>query len=407
MGFVEDFGMVEDGGVAALGCDDLEPRFVRRSGGHVVIGEEGAGFGGFGVAGEMEHPAGENVCDFDEVGREGVADALHDVHALQDLQPVAGVASEGLIHLGEEGDRSGPGGFAGLDHEVGEEASVFVLLHEGAGAGFYVENQGIERFGELLAHYAGGDEEGRFDGAGVVAEAVEDAVGGDKRGGLADKGGAALAEDLLEAGEGELGVETGDGFELVQRAAGVAEAAAGDHGDADAGDSCDGGMGEARCGEDGADEEGGLVTNSAGGVFVDGEGMERCRVKGLAGVAHGPGEGGEFVGVEAALKDGHQEGRDLGVCGGFVSDRVDEGVDLYVGEGQAVALVKDDVERMDVGHGAHADSGLKAEGSRSARVQVLGLPSGPGKRMITVGAENSAIVWRQAPQGWQAVSLRL
>ena len=49
----------------------------------------------------------------------------------------------------------------------------------------------------------------------MVAHAVEDAVGGNETWGLADEGGVALAEDFGEAGEGELGVEVGDGFEFV------------------------------------------------------------------------------------------------------------------------------------------------------------------------------------------------
>ena len=73
------------------------------------------------------------------------------------------------------------------------------------------------------------------------------------------------------------------------------------------------GVDEACGGEDGGDEEGGLVAYAAGGVLVDGEGMEGRGVEGLAGVAHGGGEGGELVGVEAALEDGHEEAGDLGV----------------------------------------------------------------------------------------------
>ena len=100
-------------------------------------------------------------------------------------------------------------------------AGVVVGLHEGATAGLDVEDEGVEVFGELLAHDAGGDEVGGLDGAGVVAEGVEDAVGGDEGGGLADERGPALAEDFGEALEGDLGVEAGDGFELVQGSAGV------------------------------------------------------------------------------------------------------------------------------------------------------------------------------------------
>ena len=74
----------------------------------------------------------------------------------------------------------------------------------------------------------------------MVAEGVEDAVGGYEARGLADEGCAALFESEKDLVEGELSVEAGDGFELVERPAGVAEAAARDHGDADAGDACGG-----------------------------------------------------------------------------------------------------------------------------------------------------------------------
>ena len=69
---------------------------------------------------------------------------LQDVDALPDLDPVAGEAAEGLVHAGEEGDGAGAGGFAGLDHEIGEELGFFVGGHEGAGADFDVEDEGVE-----------------------------------------------------------------------------------------------------------------------------------------------------------------------------------------------------------------------------------------------------------------------
>ena len=83
--------------------------------------------------------------------------------------------------------------------------------------------------------------------AGVVTEGVEDAVRGDEARGLADEGGAALGGGLLQSATmRELGIEAGDGFELVERAAGVTEGASGDHGDADAGDALAGWGGRGR-----------------------------------------------------------------------------------------------------------------------------------------------------------------
>jgi len=209
---VEGFGMIEDAGVAALGCDDLEPGGVGGAVAEELVGEKCAGFWGFGAVGEVEHPAGEDVGEVDEVSGHGMAVLLHDVDALFYLQPVSGVAADGLGVVGDEGDGAGSGGLAGFNHEAGEQAGVFDAVHEGSGAGFDVEDEGVEALGELFGHDAGGDEVGGFDGGGMVAQGVEDAVGGDERRGLADEAGAALAEDLFEAGERELGGEAGDGF---------------------------------------------------------------------------------------------------------------------------------------------------------------------------------------------------
>ncbi len=276
----------------------------------------------------------------------------HDVDALPDLDPVAGEAAEWLVHAGEERDGAGAGGFAGLDHEFGEELRLVVGGHEGAAADLDVEDEGFEIFGEFFAHDAGADEEWGLDGAGVVAEGVEDAVGGDEVRGLADHGCAAFFEGKEELIECELRVEAGDGLELVECAAGVAEAAAGDHGDADTGDTCGCWRGKACCGEDGGDEERGLVADAAGGVLVDGEGVEWGGVEDFAGVAHGGGEGGELVRVESALEDGHEECGDLGVGDelvgwGTVDDGADEGSDFVLAEDVTVALVKDDVDGVD------------------------------------------------------------
>ena len=72
-GFVVGGGVFEDGGVAALGFDDVEPRFVGGAAAEDFVGELCALFGCGGLAGEVEHPAGEDVGEFDEVGGHGVA----------------------------------------------------------------------------------------------------------------------------------------------------------------------------------------------------------------------------------------------------------------------------------------------------------------------------------------------
>ncbi len=184
----------EEGDVSSLCLNDFEEGFEGCAGGEDFVGECGSVFGSVGVAGEVEHPAGEDVCELDEIGGEGMAVLLHDVDALPYLDPVAGEAAERLVHAGEKGYCAGVGSFAGLNHEPSEEFGSFVGGHEGAGADFDVEDEGVEAFGKLLAHNAGGDEEGGFYGAGVVAEGVENAVCGDDLWSLPDEGGATFSE---------------------------------------------------------------------------------------------------------------------------------------------------------------------------------------------------------------------
>lgn len=122
-----------------------------------------------------------------------------------------------------------------------------------------------------------------------------------------------MTKDLSEARKGELSVKAGDGFELVEGAAGMTEATAADHRDTGAGNAGGGAVREARGGDDGCNEQGGFVADAAGRVLVDGEGLERRGVEGLAGEAHGGGEGGKLAGAETVLVDGHQKRTELGV----------------------------------------------------------------------------------------------
>ena len=140
---------------------------------------------------------------------------------------------------------------------------------------------------------------------------VEAAVGGGDVGGLADDGAADVRDHAAEGlGVGLRGV-AGDGVELVERAAGVAEAAAGDHRD-------EGAAGGERRGED----EAHVVADAAGRVLVDDRAGE-VPFQDRAAVAHGEGQGDALVGVHAAEEDGHGEGGDLALGDGAGGEALD------------------------------------------------------------------------------------
>ena len=103
------------------------------------------------------------------------------------------------------------------------------LGQEGARADLDVHHERVEPGGELLGEDRGDDERDRLDRAGGVADGVEPAVGGGEVAGLADDRAARLAHGGGEALAVGRRVVAGDRVELVERPAGVAEAAAGDH----------------------------------------------------------------------------------------------------------------------------------------------------------------------------------
>ncbi len=143
-------------------------------------------------------------------------------------------------------------------------------------------------------------------------------------------------------------------------------------------------------------------------MLVDGEGVEWRGVECFAGVTHGGGESRELVRVESALEDGHEESGDLRIGDElFVwragNDVVNEGCDLSVAEGEAVAFVKDDVDGMNgLGHGFNVQcdydlSGYelvrkKAAGSRAAMVVSAIVPPSAGKKTMVSGVLNSWMV---------------
>jgi hypothetical protein len=186
--------------------------------------------------------------------------------------------------------------------------------------------QRLQPGGELLGQDRGGDEVDRFDCAGDVANGVEAAVGGGDVGGLADDGAAGLAHHAAQGVEVGLGRVAGDGVELVERAPGMAEAAAGDHRDVGAAG-----------GQRRAEHERDVVADATGGVLVHHR-AGQVPGEGIARVAHGLGQRHALRGVHAAEEDGHGEGGDLALGDAARGQALDHEADLGGREGSSVAL---------------------------------------------------------------------
>ena len=155
--------------------------------------------------------------------------------------------------------------------------------------------------------------------------------------------------------------EARDGFEFVEGAAGVPEAAAGHHGDIDA----------ARRDERGEDQRR-FVADAAGGVFVDLGAGEIGEVELFARGDHSPRQFGGFVRVHALEDDGHEKGGRLIVGPGAIGDAADEGADFVGGESAAVAFFPENIDR------AHDRIHERAGDNHVPRVQNDEI--GPGKQ---------------------------
>ena len=104
---------------------------------------------------------------------------------------------------------------------------------------------------------------------------------------------------------GQQGLEAGNGIELVERAAGDAEAAPGNHRHAEA---------EAR--EQRRERQRHLVADAAGGMLVHERALVLGKFQHVAGIAHGERERGGFGGVQSAKINGHEHRGHL-VIGNF------------------------------------------------------------------------------------------
>ena len=88
-----------------------------------------------------------------------------------------------------------------------------------------------------------------------------------------------ISSTRRNSGDGKIHVEAGDGLEFVERAAGVAEAAAADHRHRDA-----------RGGRQRSEHQRSLVAHAAGGMLVDFSCGQRREVEHFAGAQHRVGQ---------------------------------------------------------------------------------------------------------------------
>ena len=140
-------------------------------------------------------------------------------------------------------------------------------------------------------------------------------------------------EQATKFSDRKIYVEAGDGFQLVECAAGVAEAAAADHGDR-----------HARRGGQRSQHQRSFVADAAGGMLVDFARRQGRKIEHVAGMQHRVGQGCGFSARHALQNDRHQPGRHLIVGNFAVGVGADQAFDLGAGQLDAVALFADHID---------------------------------------------------------------
>lgn len=279
-----------------------------------------------------QHPRSERDDQLPGVGRPAV---LENLDRLLDLQGVAHVPADRLVHAGQERHGSHAVAIPDADHGPGQLASALHGLHERATAELHIQHQASDALSELLAHDGGRDQGDRLDRARDVAQSVHLPIRGHQRIRLPNDAAPDLAHATDEPTHRQVGAKTGDGLHLVQRPAGVPEPTARDHGHANPARR------DQRC-----QRNGDLVPDAARGVLVHLGAGNAGEVHDLARVDHGLGPHGQLGRVQAAPADRHQHGGHLVFRNLAGRVRADELADVVRREHPAVALEPDQLSHQ-------------------------------------------------------------
>src|SRR6266478_4740042 len=328
------FRLVNDAFIAALQANPLSEFFECMAGANHGIGKAAAFFHALRSLAEIEHPRRKFEAQVAQIG--GPA-ALENFDGLGDFIRMPGHAPQRLIHIGNQGHDFFAHALPRFDHDFGKPNRIFLLLHEGPGARFHIKDQRVNALGKLLAHDGSANQADIFDRGSDVPERINFFVGGSNLRGLPDQAHAAFAEDAAQFLERQIHVEARNRFQLVERAAGVAEAAPADHRD-----------GKPARRHNGRKNQRSLVANPTSGVLVHFLAGNFGMVEDFSGVQHRFSERRELRAVHAANPHGHQPRGHL-VVGYFAASVAgNQKIDFFAGEFPAITFLADQVD------GAHA-----------------------------------------------------
>ena len=260
-------------------------------------------------------------------GQVRAAMAAQNLNRLAHLERVADVEAERNVHVGHDRHNVPAAGLADTHHALSKLLSVFERLHKRAGADLDVQHDGMRACGQLFGHDGRRDERQGIDRRGHVAQRVEFFIGGRQIAGLADNGYADVLNLLHKGLCRKRRLIAGDGFEFIDRAARVAESAAGHLGHLAA---------ETR--NDRRNDQRRLIADAAGRVLVNGFIAEPAQIHLVARTHHRVGQDGGFVIGHTLVENRHGKGRHLVIGDGAVGKALDDKADLVVGQNTAVPL---------------------------------------------------------------------
>ena len=281
------------------------------------------------LADEVEHVRCELERNLREIGR---AVALEHVHRLHDLDAVADAVAERRVHVRNQRNRAAASALADVDHRLRELDGVIERLHERARTRLDVEQNAIGTCRELLAHDGGCNQRDAVDRRRDVAQRIELLVGRCEVAGLADEGDAAFVDRIEEFLAVKHRAIARNGFELVDRAARMAEAATGHLRNFAAAGS-----------DDRRDDQRRLVADAARRMFVDLLARDGGEVNHVAGLRHDLRELRDFMVVHAVEPDGHEHRGHLIIRDVAFDIAVNHVFDFGVRKGFVVLLLRDQV----------------------------------------------------------------
>ena len=205
---------------------------------------------------------------------------------------------------------------------------------------------------------------------GDIAQGIKFLIGGSDFRSLADQRASALFEHAAKFGERKIHVEAGDGFKLVERAAGVAEPAPADHRHVDLRDlhwhAARPSLPAPAAATTGAITSDVLSPTPPVECLSTFRAGNAAEIEHFARVQHGFGERGGFGGCHAAPNHGHQPSGKLVVGNGAVRGAINEKVrSLRARFLLPIALLANDVD------GAHRLCALASTQPARGLEQIL------------------------------------